>query len=284
MGLAASTLYAKGVEGEPFGASQKQTISGDLGRGKPVGAVVAAAKVLRTLHASERPLNASEVARAAGLHRGTAYNILRTLQAEGFVGYEDATRTYSVSLHILELAHGVLRRSGLMDLARPLMHAVSDTYGVSVYLSKVVGPCSHLLLDWVGAALLTDLYITVGRQFAGPAGASGVIMAAFGDSSEQELEPLFSRVEWYRKPSFSDFLARVKEARRAGFAVDRGSMFRGITLVSVPVLSPLSKLLLVLTAAGHSHDIDSEAVEPLSRAMQSAAARLSESLRLLRLG
>ncbi|MFL5266940.1 MAG: helix-turn-helix domain-containing protein [Stellaceae bacterium] len=43
--------------------------------GKPVGAVVAAANVLRTLHASERPLNASEVARAAGLHRGTAYNI-----------------------------------------------------------------------------------------------------------------------------------------------------------------------------------------------------------------
>ena len=28
-------------------------------------------------------MNASEVARAAGLHRGTAYNILRTLQAEG---------------------------------------------------------------------------------------------------------------------------------------------------------------------------------------------------------
>jgi len=50
------------------------------------------------MHASERPLNASEVARTAGLHRGTAYNILRTLQAEGFVGYDDATRSYSVSL------------------------------------------------------------------------------------------------------------------------------------------------------------------------------------------
>jgi IclR-like helix-turn-helix domain-containing protein len=87
--------------------------------GKPVGAVVAAAKVLRVLHASERPLNASEVARAAALHRGTAYNILRTLQAESFVGYDEATRTYTVSLRILELAYGVLRRSGLLDIARP---------------------------------------------------------------------------------------------------------------------------------------------------------------------
>src|SRR5580704_13690235 len=101
-------------------------------------------------HAATRPLNASEVARAAGLHRGTAYNILRTLQAEGFVSYDDATRTYAVSLHILELAYGALRRSGLIDIARPLMHAVADAHGVTVYLSKVLGPSSMLLLDWVG--------------------------------------------------------------------------------------------------------------------------------------
>jgi IclR family transcriptional regulator, KDG regulon repressor len=251
--------------------------------GKPVGAVVAAAKVLRVLHASERSLNASEVARAAGLHRGTAYNILRTLQAESFVGYDEATRTYTVSLRILELAYGVLRRSGLLDIARPLMHAVSDTHSVSVYLSKVVGPSSLLLLDWVGAAFQPDLYVTVGRPSPVPAGASGMIMAAFGGSSRAELQALFSQVAWYQKPSFSDFLARVAEAKQAGFAVDCGTMFQGITLISVPVLSPAWEPLLILTCAGRSHDLQAEALEPLCRAMQSAAARLSESVRLLRL-
>jgi DNA-binding IclR family transcriptional regulator len=286
-GSTARTPHAEGLETERTSAIPQRAGAGDPGRGhpgKPVGAVVAAAKVLRTLHASERPLNASEVARAAGLHRGTAYNILRTLQAEGFVGYDEATRSYSVSLHILELAHGVLRRSGLMDLARPLMHAVSDAHGVSVYLSKVLGPSSLLLLDWVGAAFRTDLYVTVGRQYPGPAGASGVIMGAFGSGNETELEALFSEVAWYRKPSFADFLTRVREARQCGFAVDRGTMFQGITQVSVPVLSPSWELLLVLTAAGHAHDFDGDAVGPLSRAMQAAAARLSESVRLLRLG
>jgi DNA-binding IclR family transcriptional regulator len=235
------------------------------------------------LHASERPLNASEVARAAGQHRGTAYNILRTLQAEGFVGYDEATRTYAVSLQILELAYGVLRRSGLIDIARPLMHAVSDAHGVSVYLSKVLGPSSMLLLDWVGVALRPDPHVTAGRQYPSPAGASGVVIAAFGNSSEEELEAAFSQVDWYDKPSFPDFLARANEARRSGFAVDRDTMFRGVTLVSVPVLSPSWELLLILTAAGHSHDLADDAVGALSRAMQSAAARLSDSLPLLRL-
>jgi len=251
--------------------------------GKSVGAVVAAARVLRVLHASERSLNASEVARAAGLHRGTAYNILRTLQAESFVGYDEATRTYTVSLRILELAYGVLRRSGLLDIARPLMHAVTDSHGVSVYLSKVVGPSSLLLLDWVGAAFQPDLYVTVGRPSPVPAGASGMIMAAFGNSSQAELQALFSQVAWYQKPSFSEFLARVAEAKQAGFAVDRGTMFQGITLISVPVLSPAWEPLMILTGAGRSHDLEGEVLEPLCRAMQSAAARLSESVRLMRL-
>jgi DNA-binding IclR family transcriptional regulator len=95
-------------------------------------------------------------------------------------------------------------------------------------------------------------------------------MAAFGKGSEAELEELFAPVAWYQKPSFADFLARVGEARKSGFAVDRGSMFQGITQVSVAVLSPSWQLVLILTAAGHAHDLDEAALGPLSRAMQSA--------------
>jgi hypothetical protein len=72
--------------------------------------------------------------------------------------------------------------------------------------------------------------------------------------------------------------------RQCGCAVDRGTRFPGITPVSMPVLSPAWEVLLVLPAAGQAHDCDGDAVGPLSRAMQSAAARLSESVRLLRLG
>src|SRR5260370_117154 len=129
------SFQTKESDTESTGTIQQGVGAGDFGwrnPGKPVGAVVAAAKVLRILHGSERPLNASEVARAAGLHRGTAYNVLRTLQAEGVVGYDQATRSYSVSLHILERAYGVLRRTWLIDLARPLMPPVSHRTAAAV--------------------------------------------------------------------------------------------------------------------------------------------------------
>jgi hypothetical protein len=72
-GSMASSIEAKSVEAGSSSLSRRRGIASDSGRGKPVGAVVAATNVLRALHGSERPLNASEVARAAGLHRGTAY-------------------------------------------------------------------------------------------------------------------------------------------------------------------------------------------------------------------
>jgi DNA-binding IclR family transcriptional regulator len=174
------------------------------------------------------------------------------------------------------------RRSGLRDLARPLMHGISDAHGVSVYLSKMHGPSSPLR-DWDGAACRTDLSLAAGRQYPGPAGASGVITAAFAASGAAEWDAPLSDVAWYRKPSFAEFSARVEDARQAGFAVDCAPLFRGITQVSVPVLSPSWGLLLIRTAAGPSHDLNEEAVAPFGRAM-TAAARLSESVRLLHLG
>src|ERR1044072_1026500 len=119
------------------------------------------------------------------------------------------------------------------------------------------------------------------RPHPSPAGASGVVIGAFGNNSAPELEALLSQVEWDPKPSLPEFLALVKEARGAGFAVDRGTMFRGVTLVSVPVLSPSWELLLILTAGGHSHDLDDEAAAALSRALQSAAGRLPDSFALV---
>src|SRR5258708_12598115 len=57
---------AKGVRPGQANAARARSRADDLGPdnqgspGKPVGAVVAAAKVLRTLHPSQRPLNAPQ--------------------------------------------------------------------------------------------------------------------------------------------------------------------------------------------------------------------------------
>ena len=197
----------------------------------------------------------------------------------------NATRSYSVSLNILEFAYGVLRRSGLMDLARPLMHAVSDAHGVSVYLSKVLGPSSLLLLDWVGRRLP---HRSIRHRGAPVPRSGGRIGRSHGGVRQQPRGRTRSAVLASRLVP-ETVVCRVsgprQRSKKAGFAVDRGAMFQGITLVSVPVLSPSWEPLLILTGAGTiARPGGRRRSESLGRAMQSAAARPSESVRLLRLG
>lgn len=251
--------------------------------GKPVGAVIAAARIVRTLHEAERPLGASEVARLTGLYRGTAYNILRTLEAEGLVAYDGDGRTYALSIRLLELAHGVLRKSGLMEVSRPLMHAIADRHDVTVYLSRVVGPSSTQLLDWVGAGFQTDVYLTVGRQYFPLVGAPGVVAAAYSEESRTTLLAEFSKVAWYRKPSASELAARIAAMRAEGFAVDRENLFRGLTQVSVPILSQAGDLTMIMTSAGHAPRLEGAKVDALGCDMVAAARRISDALRMVRL-
>ena len=254
------------------------------GPGKVVGAVVGAAKVLRALHQSSKPLNASQVARAADLYRGTAYNILRTLQSEGFVAYDEDSKTYTISLHILEMANGALRKSRLLDLVRPQMYAVAETYKVTVYISKVVDEnTSLLLLDWVGAAFRTDAYVTVGRQYPTASGAPGVVVAAFSQSNAKDLERRFERIRWFRKPSLKEFKSRVERAKADGFSIDAGDMFNGLTQVSVPILSSSFEIVLVLIAVGYTHELDEARLRNLTRDMMTAANRISDGVDSLNL-
>ena len=84
----ARTLQAKGLgfEGGRSRATREPAVVVDVGRaspGKPVGAVVAATNVLRALHGSERPLNASEVARAPRVEQVSETRLPDGSKAEG---------------------------------------------------------------------------------------------------------------------------------------------------------------------------------------------------------
>lgn len=251
--------------------------------GKPVGAVSAAVRIMRALHEAARPLGASEISRLTGLHRGTAYNIVRTLQAEGLVGYDDEAKTYALSFQLLELAHGVLRKSGLMEVSRPLMHAIAEKHNVTVYLSKVVGPSSALLLDWVGAGFQTDVYLTVGRQYFPLVGAPGVVIAAFSEESRKILSSEFGNVAWHRKPSLEELTARIAVMREEGLAVDRENLFPGLTQVAVPIVSATGVLVMIMTSAGPAQELLGVRQDGLGRDMVAAAHRISEALRMVRL-
>ncbi|MEJ8574237.1 IclR family transcriptional regulator [Microbaculum marinum] len=257
--------------------------TGERTVGKPVGAVIAAAAVIRVLHRAERPLKASDVAREAGLHRGTAFNILRTLQREGYVTYNERDRTYSVGILILELAHGVLLASGLLDVVRPEMFSLAERVGVTVAIGKVTEDKDLILLDFVGGTLRIDSYFSVGRRSRRFSGASGLVMAAFSGASIELVKEQYEYTEWFRRPPLDEYLERLEQTRKQGFSLDQGNRRSGLTQVAVPIFSQSGALTLVLTAADFSYAMDDERISLVAREMLAFSHRMSAESGRLRL-
>ena len=250
--------------------------------GKPVGAVVAAVRVLRCLRETSHPLNASQIARALGMYRGTTINILRTLEAEGLVAWSEATRTYSLGIRLLEFAHSILRTSGVMDLVRPLLFSIAEKYQVSAYLTRVMDD-SLVLLDSVGTGFRIDAYMSVGRRYPSLAGAPGAVIGAFSHLDNETIRRGFEETEWFKQPSWEDFEQRIVNARTNGYAVDRGERWQGLCQISAPVLDGEDELRLLLTIVGLTHDLGLERIDEIARDAVVCSKRISEALPLLRI-
>ncbi|CAM4056216.1 IclR family transcriptional regulator [Bordetella tumulicola] len=251
--------------------------------GKPVGAIISGLAVLRALHRAQRPQRASEIARETGQHRGTAFNILRTLQREGMVAYNERDQTYSIGIMMLELAHGVLRTSGLLDVIRPEMFSLAERVGVTVALAKVEKSYDLVLLDFVGGGFRVDSYFSVGRRSPRFSGASGLVMAAFSGASPEFIEAEFDQTEWFRRPTFEEYVERLHATRERGFALDQGNRRSGLTQIAVPIFSQEGPLALVLTAANFSYTMNDQKIAEVAEAMLAFADRMSPELGRLRL-
>lgn len=270
-------------QSNPVGQSTEREGGAERVVGKPVGAVIAGVAVLLALHRAQRPLKASDVARATDLHRGTAYNILRTLQREGIVAFNASERTYSIGTLVLELAHGVLRTSGLLDVVRPEMFSLAERVGVTVFLAKVTANYDLVLLDFVGGGFRVDSYFSVGRRSPRFSGAPGLVMAAFSGAPLELVEEQYEQTEWFRRPPFEDYVERMDATRTRGFALDQGGRRSGLTQVAVPIFSQSGSLALVSTAVNFSYAMTEQKIDEVARAMLAFSDRISAELVRLRL-
>ena len=75
----------------------------------------------------------------------------------------------------------------------------------------------------------------------------------------------------------------VAAARRDGFTIDQGDMFKGLTQICVPITSEAQELKLLLLTVGYTHEIDATRQVIITRDLLSSAGRMSEGLTSVRL-
>ena len=102
---------------------------GRRARGEHRGSVRAVGRafgILRAFTPTDRSLALGEIARRTGLDKSTTRRLLMTLMNERLVDQDIETKSYSLSLGVLELAAGLRPRDDMRQRAQPVLAAIAQ--------------------------------------------------------------------------------------------------------------------------------------------------------------
>jgi DNA-binding IclR family transcriptional regulator len=219
---------------------------------RPVNVVSSALKVLealRVLTASKQAVSLRQLSEALGVSSATAFRVAQTLCAGGLARQTGRGAGYLPTMAIVEMAAHVLERTGLRDLARPVLNELAERCGEAVTVAIPDG--DHIVfIDRVGSRNV-QFYCDVGRRLPLHVGAAARAILAhypphlFDRYVSRKLVPYTAAT----KVSGPALRQDRDDIRAEGYALSVEDVEVGITAVAVPVFNRFGDVLGAVTIA-----------------------------------
>ena len=235
-----------------------------------------ALRILEILGNSDNNIGVSELGRRLDVDKSTAYRLLATLAARGYVEQEPETKKYKLGLKIVELSSKVLDRLELRNVAKPFMkelvqHTDETVHLATLDLGKVV------CIDQEETPSMINVNMAVGREAPGHCTSIGKVLWAH--LKEEELDYILKKKVLTRYtartitsiPELKLHLSKVKEQ---GYALDDEEFTIGVRCIAVPVWNYKNKVIASLGTSGLAVNISLDRVEELVKTIVEVRDRL----------
>lgn len=216
-------------------------------------------RALELLAEAAEPLSIASLAAQLGVHRSSAYRVLRTLEEHRFV-LRDEAGMIKLGPRLAALGRGAAE--SLQQAALPELSAIANSVGFTSFIA---------MLDHDEAVTLLSVEPTHGHATVAqrPGVKHPLTRGAPGYAIEASLTPAEHRVIFAGEP-LSEAAAQV---RARGFALSQDEVIAGLTSVAVPlrvVNEPPSALAIVCIGLP-------EEIESLAETLRAAALRIERA-------
>lgn len=245
-----------------------------------VKSVVRAIHILEVLEDSRSGLTVTEVAKAVGLSKSTAFATLHTLRARGLVSDsgEGASRQYRLGLALVRLGQRAATQTSIADVAKPILRALTERTGLTARVAVLED-------DWAVVVGRSDsrtavrLDLRMGqREWPHSTGIGKAMMSVLPES---EIRAILGRVGMPSRTSRTitdpDLLvASLVRARGQGFCLDDEEDADGIMCIASPILDGNGNLLGAISVTGLKADPALSKPREVGRAVHAAAKQIAE--------
>jgi IclR family acetate operon transcriptional repressor len=227
----------------------------------------------------------STLASQMGQSPATVYRILVTLEGRGLVEFDADEQVWHIGARAFVIGARFLRRSSLVDRARPILRKLMEQTGETanlgterngfvLFLGQVEthasiraffppGTLSPLHASGIGKALLAYMDDDrLARLIAGT-GRSAPVLESFTEHTITDADAL---------------RADLAETRRRGYAIDGEEKNLGMRCIAAPVFDMTQEAVAGISVSGPTSRVGKDQMAFLSNAVMQAASELSQSI------
>src|SRR5688572_20318666 len=258
------------------GKSLTRRTSSPLGYSAP--ALEKGIDIIELLADTESGLTVSEISQRLKRRMSELVRIIIVMERRRWLQKDPGGSRYSVTYHVLQLAHRGTPAQTLSLAAAPVMHELAVRINQSCHLVVGSGTQGMVRLRQEKPMGHANLSVRLGATLALAASCSGQMLLAHMEAEERD--------SMLRSLPRSKVLSRAKlekalEAMRArGFEVQKSTITAGVTDISYPIRGFDGKVVAALTIP-YLHVLDNSlptTVEQTRRLLEDAARRISVSL------
>lgn len=265
-------------------AAEAESPAGQESPERPGYRVEALAKGLRilSLFDEQRPSwRVSDLATAAGLPMPTAYRVVMTLTAEGYLDHLP-NGEYRPGVRTLTLGMAALRSLDLVGIATPKLTDLGQRMGETVNLAVLTGDRVLYLIRLRNSDLVTA-NIQVGSTLPAVHASIGKLLLAYLDEDDLEARITDASFAANSGPNAKLSLAELREELRAireqGWAMQDEELAYGLRSVAGPVTGPAGRVVAGVNLAVQARDWSTQRIiRELKPAVLETCAEISALL------
>ncbi|UWQ91093.1 IclR family transcriptional regulator [Rhodobacteraceae bacterium M382] len=227
----------------------------------------------------------TEIATALDQSPATIYRILTTLELRGAAEMDAGDQTWHIGATTFRLGSAFLRKTSVVERARPVMRALMEETGETANLGIEKGS-EVLFLSQVETHFSIRAFFPPGTL--SPLHASGIGKALLACAPENRIDSLVKRGLSNFTPhtlTTEHALRRdLSDIRSRGYAVDDEERTEGMRCIAAPILNVYGEAVAGISVSGPTHRVTKPMIADFGARVRDAAESLSQSIGGPRLG
>ncbi|KZY33654.1 IclR family transcriptional regulator [Roseovarius sp. HI0049] len=210
----------------------------------------------------------------------TVYRVLVTLEGRGLVEFDPEHQLWHIGAQAFVIGAGFLRRTSLVERARPILRRLMDLTGETANLGREQNGQVLFLSQVETNATIRAFFPPGTLAEMHSSGIGKVLLAQMPDDRVARIlsdHPLqaFTANTLTDPASLARELATIREQ---GFAIDAEERNEGMRCIAAPVFDHSRTAVAGLSVSGPTSRVTEEKTAELSRAVMQAAQDLSAAL------